>query len=260
MSFKNSYNNFRSQIQWRTTWIHLAMIARSHSGLLSHQCRCLTRTYTNYSLQEMMTLHRPYVQDFGHFGPDATPSTFPHPFLQPKPFLLLQLLHLHLHLWTLHPIGMKHYLLSSAQMLWRHYSKRTTQVKYLMLTRPRQFDFVVHQQKVKQSDQVHPYPTSPQWTSVLSHDRNQIIQTTSKWNSTTLTTMLGWHPRHGHYSCSLLSWLVRQNLYSASKCLRPLWYVSSTSFQGIWCQDRWTYLCPTRPGIGFASCGCPGIL
>ena len=150
-----------------------------------------------------MTLHRPCAPDFEHFGPDATPSTPPHLFLQLKPFLQLQHLHPYHHLSTPLPIGMKHYLLRSAQMTWLPWnssSKRTTQAKYLILTPLHQSDFGPGCISRKSTRWSNTSLSNFALVNIrLSHDRNQIIQTASKWNPTSFTTLLGRHSRDGHH-------------------------------------------------------------
>ena len=114
------------------------------SDLPSHLCRCWIKTSNVYFHQEKTTLHRPYAQDSEHFGPDATLSTCLLLSLQLRPSLPLQLLHLHHHLSTLHPTGTKLYLQRLAPMMWQPWNsslRRTTQERYLILTRLHRFDF-----------------------------------------------------------------------------------------------------------------------
>ena len=112
----------------------------------------------------------------------------------------------------------------------------------------------------QQSTQVHSHPTSTKWTSVQCHDRNKIIQTTSQWNPTLVTLVLGWHTRSWHQPGSILSWLVASCLYRYLQCLCIMWNVPFTGFQGLWHESGRTYICSTWHRSGIATCSGSGVL
>lgn len=202
-----------------------------------------------------MTLHRPCAPDFEHFGPDATPSTPPHLFLQLKPFLQLQQLHPYHHLWTPLPSGMKHYLLRSAQMTWLPWnssSKRTTQAKYLILTPLHQSDFGPWCISRK----------STRWSNTSLSNFALVNISTQPWSKPDHPNRFevksnffhNFASRDGHHINPLLPRLVPQNLNRATERICSLWNVPPTSLQSLWRKDRWTYLCPTWPRTRPTSC------
>ena len=104
--------------------------------------------------------------------------------------------------------------------------------------------------KDQQAHQVHPNPTSTEWTSVMCYDRNKIIKTPSKWNSTSLTALLGWHTGNRHQFSSLFSRLAQSNIHSSQECPGLMWNVPVTSIQSIWLQDQWAHVSSARQRVG----------